>query len=235
MVPVSRHPAYEKLAHDLIADIAAGRYALGERLPTEAQLCESTGLSRGTVRQALQQVERAGMINRRPRDGSRVVALSPVEEYVPVVGSADDIMSLVRRTKIVHPRVREEVAGRTLAGRLGAPVGSRWQVVEGVRVLREDPDVPLCWSEQYIPPGRSIKVLLRGEFTAEQAAATETEQIVTAEELDRRLAQVLRTDSAVALVVTRRHREAGGRLLSVGIHTHPGDRHSLRSVIAPRT
>jgi DNA-binding FadR family transcriptional regulator len=46
-------PAYQLLAEDLRTEIMSGRLRSGQRLPTEPQLCERTGLSRGTVREAL--------------------------------------------------------------------------------------------------------------------------------------------------------------------------------------
>ncbi|WP_432986062.1 FadR/GntR family transcriptional regulator [Dactylosporangium sp. CA-233914] len=46
-------PAYQVLAERLRDDIMSGHLRPGERLPTEPQLCEQSGLSRSTVREAL--------------------------------------------------------------------------------------------------------------------------------------------------------------------------------------
>lgn len=48
-----RTPAYKLLADDLRAQITSGRLSPGDRLPTEPQLCQNSGLSRSTVREAL--------------------------------------------------------------------------------------------------------------------------------------------------------------------------------------
>ena len=45
-------PAYRQLAADLRQAAVAGHYPPGQRLPTEAELVASTGLSRQTVRRA---------------------------------------------------------------------------------------------------------------------------------------------------------------------------------------
>src|SRR5258707_1741822 len=115
---MSTSTAYSQLAEQLAGEIVDGRYPLGSRLPTEAELCRDTGLARGTVRQALQRIQDAGMISRRPGDGSRVVALAPLDDYQPVAGSPDDIVTLVQRTRILRPQVRDVVADATLARRL---------------------------------------------------------------------------------------------------------------------
>lgn len=224
-------PAYARLAESLIRDVAAGRFPVGERLPTEAVLCAETGLSRGTVRQALQQLERLGMISRRTSDGSRVVSTAPVEDYHPVVTSSDEILELVRRTKIIRPEISEITIDGALARRLGARPGTDWQLVAGVRVPRDKPEVPLCWSEHYVrADGPFRDAVLRGDFSGSDPSGTQTEQIVSAELLSRELAERLSSTSETALVVTRRMRDRSGVLTSVGFHTHPSDRFSIRTV-----
>jgi GntR family transcriptional regulator len=232
---VSTSTAYSQLAEQLVAEIADGRYPLGSRLPTEAELCRDTGLARGTVRQALQRIQDSGMISRRPGDGSRVVALSPLDDYQPVAGSPDDIVTLVQRTKILHPQVRDVVANTTLARRLGVSRGSKWHLVEGPRVRRDRHQRPLCWSEHYLPAGSpGLDILLSGDFTASQSGAYDIEQVVSAAVLDERLATALGSECSAALIVTRRQRADGGRLVAVGIHTHPADRYQLRTMIRRR-
>jgi GntR family transcriptional repressor for pyruvate dehydrogenase complex len=46
-------PAYQVLAERIRVDIISGQLRPGERLPTEPQLCEQSGVSRSTVREAL--------------------------------------------------------------------------------------------------------------------------------------------------------------------------------------
>lgn len=50
---MTRLPAYQVLADDLRTRITSGELNPGDRLPTEPQLCERSGLSRSTVREAL--------------------------------------------------------------------------------------------------------------------------------------------------------------------------------------
>jgi GntR family transcriptional regulator len=234
---VSISTAYSQLAEQLVSEILGGRYPLGSRLPTEAELCRDTGLARGTVRQALQRIQDTGMISRRPGDGSRVVALAPIDDYQPVAGSPDDIVTLVQRTRILHPQVRDVVADAAVAARLGVARGSKWQLTEGPRVRRDrrQRQRPLCWSEHFLPAGsRGLDIVLKGDFTASQAGAYETEQVVSAEALDERLATMLESACPTALIVTRRQRADDGRLVAIGIHTHPADRYQLRTMIQRR-
>ncbi len=60
------------IAEDLARGIFAGEYAPGSFLPRELDLCETYGVSRSTVRSALQQLVSAGMVVRISGQGSRV-------------------------------------------------------------------------------------------------------------------------------------------------------------------
>jgi GntR family transcriptional regulator len=232
---MARDAAYRDLADRLVSEIADGRHAVGTRLPTDAELCATTGLSRGTVRRALGLVSDMGLISRRPGIGSQVLSRMPLDDYQPVASSTDDIAVVSRRTRLDAPVVSEVIADATLARRLGARRGSRWNLIEGLRIRTVGDATPLCWSEHFVlPETDGVEIVLRGNYTAAEAAAGEIEQIVHAEPLDATLASRLATSSTAALVVTRRRRDERGRLLSVSVHTHPADRYELRTVVKKR-
>src|SRR4051794_34419592 len=57
-------PLHVTIAEQLAAAIASGALAPGDRLPPERHLAESLGVSRMTVRQALGDLERDGLLRR---------------------------------------------------------------------------------------------------------------------------------------------------------------------------
>ena len=67
----------EAIADQLRQQILSGKYEPGERLPSERELAGRTGANRTSVREALKQLEQAGMISIRRGDGARVL---PLEE-----------------------------------------------------------------------------------------------------------------------------------------------------------
>ena len=74
---VSRSPSlYRKVAEDIRAAIAAGGYAAGTRLPSEAELAGRYSVSRGTIRQAFAALRADGVIASR-RGARRVVIGGP--------------------------------------------------------------------------------------------------------------------------------------------------------------
>jgi DNA-binding LacI/PurR family transcriptional regulator len=62
----------EKVRRKVVDEILAGKYSLGDKLPTEREMALITGTSRITVRRAYAQLEKAGIITRRPSAGTCV-------------------------------------------------------------------------------------------------------------------------------------------------------------------
>jgi GntR family transcriptional repressor for pyruvate dehydrogenase complex len=65
-----------KIVREIIALISTGEFSEGSRLPSERKLCERFGVSRGTIRQALADLESLGVIETRLGSGSYVIELS---------------------------------------------------------------------------------------------------------------------------------------------------------------
>lgn len=53
-------------------DVVTGRFAPGTPLPTEPALCEELGVSRGALREAVKALAAKGLVELRPRTGTRV-------------------------------------------------------------------------------------------------------------------------------------------------------------------
>lgn len=63
---------HRAIYEELLGEIQAGVYGPGERLPSEALLCERFGASRITVAKAFQTLQNEGMVVRRPGSGTYV-------------------------------------------------------------------------------------------------------------------------------------------------------------------
>jgi DNA-binding FadR family transcriptional regulator len=64
------------IAEALAEAVFSGRYAIGDTIPREVDLCERFGVSRSTVRSALQKLVNAGLLVRVSGQGTRVCELS---------------------------------------------------------------------------------------------------------------------------------------------------------------
>ncbi|BAS27898.1 GntR family transcriptional regulator [Limnochorda pilosa] len=113
---VSPIPLYYQLREALVEKIRREGLNVGDRIPTEAELQQIYGVSRTTVRQALADLVRDGIIRRQRGRGS-VIARPPVQEMLPrLVGLTEEMRSRGRsvRSDVLEcrwveapPRVRQ--------------------------------------------------------------------------------------------------------------------------------
>ena len=76
--PDRRASLISQVTEHLRTEICSGRWAVGDRIPTEPELCELTGTGRNTVREAVQALVHTGLLERRQGAGTYVVATSDV-------------------------------------------------------------------------------------------------------------------------------------------------------------
>lgn len=231
-------PQHVVLAQELIARIRAGELRVGDRLPTELELCRSRSLARGTVRQALGHLEDAGLITRRRGAGTTVTAPATAGGYRAFVTSRAEMLAFVQCTTIRDPHAEVVAADNDLSERLGVAVGSEWYCVSGPRELRGSPRAPMCWSELYLRadlPHRTM--LLTGKFDIVNLVRQRIEQEVLAGTVPAGIADALGTgERDAALVVVHRHYSSSDELEAVGVHTHPAGRYRITtSVGTPMT
>jgi GntR family transcriptional regulator len=135
---------YVQLAERFLRDIAGGRLRAGDKLPTEDELIRRHGVSRITVRQALDVLRQRGLVERFPRRGSFVSA--PRAMSVWTISSIEDV---------IHAGA--EVDKRVLDWRVvkaGKGIGGPWrpgQELYRLRSLRSRDGAPLHYIEVYVP------------------------------------------------------------------------------------
>lgn len=117
----STGPLYEHVSETLHARILDGTYAPGARLPTEHALCEAYGVSRITVRQALERLRQEGLVEkvhgqgtfvRRSRAAQNIGALQSFSEAMTPLGHR--VSNRVESARFVC--VNSELTRRLLLG-----------------------------------------------------------------------------------------------------------------------
>ncbi|MCZ4078325.1 FCD domain-containing protein [Rhodococcus sp. H36-A4] len=76
MQQVQRSSLISQVTAQLRKEIVARRWPVGSRIPAEPELCELTGTGRNTVREAVQALVHAGMLERRQGSGTYVMTVS---------------------------------------------------------------------------------------------------------------------------------------------------------------
>ena len=87
-------PLYYQLANILRENIMSGRYAIGHKLPTEAELVKQYSVSRATVRGALQSLKDEGLIRREAGRGTFVSSLPEFTGTLKMDGTLNGLIAM---------------------------------------------------------------------------------------------------------------------------------------------
>jgi GntR family transcriptional regulator len=132
-------PLYEQIREALRARILDGSYRQHDRIPSEKEFMEGFSVSRITVRQALGDLEKEGLIFKIPGKGSYVAKPKPTQELARLQGFGEAMSQLGYETfnRVVgHAAVAaSEHVAKQLQLAAGAPVTE----IRRVRYLDREP------------------------------------------------------------------------------------------------
>ncbi|MFF0162221.1 GntR family transcriptional regulator [Streptomyces sp. NPDC005263] len=232
-------PLYFQLSQQLEAAIEHGALTPGSLLGNEIELAARLGLSRPTVRQAIQSLVDKGLLVRRRGVGTQVVH-SQVKRPLELSSLFDDLEAAGQRpaTKVLVNTVLPAPA--EIAAALGVAEGSDVHQVERLRLAHGEPMAYLC---NYLPPDlmdldtaqlentglyrmmRSVGITLhsaRQSIGARAATAAEAERL--AEE-----------EGAPLLTMQRTTFDDTGRAVEFGTHTYRPTRYSFEFQLLVRS
>ncbi|MDP5228545.1 MULTISPECIES: FCD domain-containing protein [Arthrobacter] len=79
MKPIRRRSLVDTVVDSLQAQIISGAWAVGARIPSEADLVTELGVSRPSVREGVRSLVQLGLLEARQGDGTYVIAKDPTE------------------------------------------------------------------------------------------------------------------------------------------------------------
>ncbi|MGB6105751.1 MAG: GntR family transcriptional regulator [Pusillimonas sp.] len=215
--------------------IQTGEYAIGGSLPTEKQLCEEFGTSRYSTRKTLQKLSDEGLIVRRTRSGSTVIAKTSRTHLIQRVSSIQEILNYGGETERKNLSSEYVIADEQLASRLRCDVGTSWFRIKALRYLKGSP-LPLCHTDIYLAPeyagvtrhkkhGTMMIIDQISELYGQIAESTHID--IYAGEIDPEIASCLQAPpGASALNVIRRYCAADDQAFEITISVHPAERHT---------
>ncbi len=191
----SYEPAYAQLVRILLRQVAAGEFRPGDRLPSEAQLCERYGVSPMTVRRVVNILADRGVVIAEQGRGTFVKPL----ELGTATFDLDRLQQLFRNdglSRVKLSEVRITSATERTARRLAIEVGDRivyirrliLQGEEPVLLHRQhviyDPTRPIIEAEMEVTAlhgllsGGGWSHLKRGELTIDATVLTAGEAVL---------------------------------------------------------
>ncbi|WP_394839091.1 GntR family transcriptional regulator [Pendulispora rubella] len=200
-------PLYHQLAEELLAQITAGAYTPGARIPSEHELASTYGIGRPTVRQATDSLIQRGVLVRRRGSGTFVRSVPARVELFSLGGTLASfreggvVLAPTLPEKPVRRRVEEEAH----------PLFDR-EVVRIVRVssVRREPvlleemdfDAEYFVDLEKVPlRGQSLSEVVEQRYRMRPVAADQTFGV---EQLDRVRAQRLGLEEGTAVLRVER-------------------------------
>lgn len=231
-------PLYFQLAEQLEAAIVAGTLTPGSRLENEVQLADRCGLSRPTVRQAIQHLVDRGLLVRKRGVGTQVVQ-AQVKRPIELTSLYDDLAAaqLSPRTRVLE--LVTVPAGDEIAKDLGLPPGTD---IIRLRRLRLSDAEPLALLTNHLPTDIV-------ELTAERLEQNGLYEILRAAGVNLRIAnQTIGARGATTaeahllderrgvplLTMTRTAFDDTGRAVEYATHVYRASRYSFTLTLVER-
>jgi DNA-binding GntR family transcriptional regulator len=231
-------PLYFQVAQRLEELIESGELTPGSRLENEVALADQLGLSRPTMRQAIQYLVDKGLLVRKRGVGTQVVH-AKVRRTVELTSLYDDLHRTHQQPRTEVLSLEETTAPDEVAVALSLPAGAPVLAVERLRYAQGE---PLAVMRNFLPSG-----LLR--VTAEELAERGLYQLMRAAGINLRLADQTigarratsaeakalgETRGAPVLTMARTAYDDAGRAVEYGQHAYRASLYSFELTLVAR-
>jgi DNA-binding GntR family transcriptional regulator len=235
---MAKRPIYSQIKQTILQDIDRGALSTGDLLTPEVELAQRFGVSRPTVRQAILELTREGILARRRGKGTVILRrqvdyptgrlLSFTEEF----GAGGGQPSARVRDQSIVP------AGRELAVKLGIPINGLVFRLERIRSINA---VPMAWQVSNIAYAKvpaieatdfrtaSLYTTLRFRYALTIASAEESIQASVADETEAGLLGIP-AGSPVFRIERRAFTDAGD-IVEVADSLYRADRYEVRLLL----
>jgi len=147
---------YARVETVLASEIADGDLRIGDQLPTEDSLISRFGVSRITVRRAVQNLVNRGLVEIRRGKGTYVAAPKITHDLKELSGFVEDMHALGRKpsARVIGKEI--VAANATVARQLALTRGER---VVRIRRVRLADGTPLSFDETFLPLDIGTKII----------------------------------------------------------------------------
>ncbi len=184
-------PLWRRVSEDILARIVNGTLKPGVMLPSETDLGREMGVSQGTARRALRDLERRGIVERRQGRGTVVATTTPETDHFHFfrLRHADGSEAQPMLARETIERRRSNAAEREVFGTQTKHVYSidRIRSINGKRIVREASVVPADLFpalEDHAPLPNALYAFWQGSYGIAIQRADERLRAVVADEAD---------------------------------------------------
>jgi DNA-binding GntR family transcriptional regulator len=231
-------PLYFQVAEQLERAIHDGLLVPGDRIANEVALADQLGLSRPTMRQAIQTLVDKGLLVRKRGVGTQVMH-PRISRTVELTSLYDDLKRTGHRPTTEVLSLQREPADESMTGRLDVPEGtSVWRLER----LRSVDGEPLALMRNFVP--ESVTDLLTADLTstglyehfrASGVHLCVAHQTIGARRADAAEAKLLKGRKGdPVLTMTRTSYDDQGRAVEYGTHLYRPDLYAFEATLVDR-
>lgn len=231
-------PLYYQVSQRIHSSILSGQLSPGSRLENEISLCDRLGLSRPTIRKAIQELVDKGLLVRRRGVGTQVVH-GQVTRGVELTSLHDDLVRSGKKptTKLLSLELQK--ADAHIAEQLAVPLGTE---VVRVERLRFADTAPVSLMMNWLPTSfRAISVSDLEEIGLYQWLRMQgitirvAKQKIGARKANARESELLDVDSGSALLtMDRTAYDDEGQAIEYGHHCYRPDLYSFEATLVQK-
>jgi DNA-binding GntR family transcriptional regulator len=231
-------PLYFQVAQELQRLIVSGEIEAGTRLENEIVLADQLGVSRPTMRRAIQYLVERGLLVRKRGVGTQVVR-SSVQRPLELSSLYDDLVLAGRQPRTTVLTVENGPADDEVAAALAVEPGT---TVVHLQRLRLADDEPIALMTNYLPADvlelTTADLEARGLYELLRAAGVHiriANQSIGARNATAAEARLLgETRGAALLTMTRTAYDDVGRAVEYGTHVYRGSRYAFSLTLVER-
>lgn len=229
--------SYSDIEQWLRSGIREGRWRVGDRLPSEAELCQQFKVSRMTVNRALRELQQAGLLRREQGRGSFVAELTRVAARLELRDLHADAGERGHHHSSQVLALRREPAGTDVAHALGLRVGAP---VFFCQLLHREQGEPLQIESRWVVPAAAPGFLQQDfslrtptAYLLEVAPLTAAQFQIEAVAANREQAALLGLAEAAPCLLVQRLTHGASGPVSWARLLHPGGRYVLQGSFQP--
>jgi GntR family histidine utilization transcriptional repressor len=224
-------PRYQHIKDLIIDQISKGDLRPHDRVPSENELVESTGVSRMTANRALRELTDEGYVDRVAGIGTFVSDLKANSHVLEVRNIADEVTSRGHAHSAHIIQKTRQLADEEIAAALKIPEGTE---VFNILLVHQEDGTPIQVEDRYVITGFAPDFLAQ-DFTAITPSAylsnisplQEADHVVRAVMPDPAIQDYLKMGVREPSLVVIRRTWANGQPVTYGRLHHPGSRFEL--------
>ncbi len=141
---------YKQVCDQVLQQISEGVRKVGDRLPPESEFADEIGVSRSTVRMAFTELESIGVLRRRKRAGTEIIAAIPQPKFHMSTASIHELLSIGHDAEFHISDIKTLPTKDVDALDGYHSETDHWLAVFGSRTMKDEA-TPFCINQVYVP------------------------------------------------------------------------------------